>query len=442
MGVNLTPQPTLKQRGVEPIDMHISRMGDSDSLSPPPSLAVGFHPLRPSAPSALSAFKLPYACALDAGTSVDAYTRPRDNLAKRLMRLPLLTLLAVALSTANARCDPDQPVRILRPFHLPLLQDSGYVEIKSVPVHKTFEGNPFDDLSRTLCSPIFPSTDDPGDKRDLNILSLSKIRITFERHDGTDGLDGNSDVNMIIDLTEFTQPKQTNLNAHDIVQMLLLCLRMEAIPGVYPNIHIRFRGATEAMGLAALAGPLWATGHDKFPLFADPPNPASSLRTITEMSLPLIDRLGSASIYDVPVIKTLGSPADYAAALCSPFYAASENAAESHRDINLISLSKIKITMERLNDSPLHHPSSRSRVIIDLSHFVQPKESDIELYDIVQLIFTCLRSYAQVGVGGSIDIRITGAHDPGELQKLEGPLWKTDGQKMLDRDPWPPKSPK
>jgi hypothetical protein len=156
----------------------------------------------------------------------------------------------------------DDELRMVRQIHLPIVKKFGYVEIMEVPV--TLNGALMNSFAAAMCAPVFAGSAVAEDyKRDINLISLSKIGITFKNMHEEPPILRDPLYIMTIDLSKFTQPKETVLEAYDIVQSILMCIRLDFPPGYSGTIQVRFSGVKESTEFSKLEGPLWVTSRDK-----------------------------------------------------------------------------------------------------------------------------------------------------------------------------------
>jgi hypothetical protein len=177
----------------------------------------------------------------------------------------LVLLLAFTLlcgRVANMHGAESDGLRMIRTLHIPVVRNYGYVDIFEVPV--TLHGEPLNNFAEAMCAPVFAGSGLEEDyKNDINLISLSKIKIKFENVDAKAPFDTGSDVRMIIDVSHFIPPKGCEIDIYDLIQMILTCIRLEFPPGQLNKVTISIAGAKESMGLSTLEGLLWKTGRRK-----------------------------------------------------------------------------------------------------------------------------------------------------------------------------------
>jgi len=136
--------------------------------------------------------------------------------------------------------------------------------------------------------------------------------------------------------------------------------------------------------------------------------------------LPIISGHSEFSIKEAPVsIPENFTLQALLRVMTSPYYVTS---ARSRRDVNIISLSRIKMSVQEKGEQKSLNYRSEHEILIDTSHLICPKGLDRR--DVMQAVLLSLRMFFPVGSIGPINIKITGGRQE-DWATLEGPLWKS-----------------
>jgi hypothetical protein len=134
---------------------------------------------------------------------------------------------------------------------VPLLLPNGGMDIQSVPA-LVLDGPPqnfFDAMS----SPVHAAAERRLSERDLNLISLAKITISFARN-------GAEPAEIHIDLSKARKPEGSAVELIDIVRGLTVCLRMFLSPeDMRQGMTLKVVGAQDPATYQQFEGALWQT---------------------------------------------------------------------------------------------------------------------------------------------------------------------------------------
>ena len=241
------------------------------------------------------------------------------------------------------------------------------------------------------------------------------------------------EIDMTIDLSHFKKPGNIRMKEPDIVQAILVCMRAESPAGYRGKVNVKIVGAADPSEYSKMEGPLWSSGYigdkdaGKFPV------DDGDFYFLSSLYVPLVEEGEGVDICEIPVKHRFEVAHAFIRPFCAPVYAASAKEADRKLDINLTSLAKIGVSLDYIKPDGWMTVGAESNLVIDVTHFTQPRGVNLELYDIVQTILTCLRMNIPATSDGKINVRIVGARDPSVFTALEGPLWRSGYRKPEEK---------
>lgn len=169
------------------------------------------------------------------------------------MKYALILALAVLPATLLAQASKSliREDTMLAQVYLPILDpDHGWVSVMDVPV--LLQGGPPQNFVAVMAAPVFANSPIKEERRiDLNLISLAKIDLRVEARASQ------GDFDFIVDLSKAEKLQGVPLELRDIVDHILVCLRLYVPPQVRTRLNIVITGVANHADWERFEGPLW-----------------------------------------------------------------------------------------------------------------------------------------------------------------------------------------
>jgi len=157
-----------------------------------------------------------------------------------LQRLGLLVILLIVANNQQATAAYDG----LQFTFVPLVLPDGHIIVSKVPIAVS-ENLDASWVHKGFSDPVLIATHEDGEQpMDINLISSGRIRI-LAQEDGA----------IVIDCSAYVAPKNVKLDIYDVVQEILICLRLN-VP-YRTKFMIKIRAPHGDSSLKSLEGPLW-----------------------------------------------------------------------------------------------------------------------------------------------------------------------------------------
>lgn len=335
----------------------------------------------------------------------------------------LFTLTWAARSEGSASASlgevdaPEIEGELLDSLRLPLIFETGDIGIREVPMRRRPGG--IAGIAEAMCAPFYAPSERESDRtKDINLISVSGIKISFQNSRKRKETRHHEEGDLMIDVSHFKQPANVLIKEKAIIEAILACMG-KGDQG-QSLVKVKIIGTAKASIFSKLEGPLWSLPPKGAHLPGTEAEAAADFFFLSTLYLPLITPGGAIEIRKTPVKFRFEAPLAAATAFSAPVYATSTTESERKLDINLVSAASIGVTLKYVKPDGSQEAGAATELVIDLSHLARPKNVELDEFEMVQVILTCMRINR---MGRTSNVKILGARDPAVPAKLEGPLW-------------------